>query len=144
MKAHMTIQFIRLLVFLALFTGLAVAAFGQEDILQGVWFDDDHFSRLTFNNGYYKVESRSQPTTKGVYTVAGNELIFHRTHVHSNFLDGITSRYGWFSREEMYAEFGIRFNAWFGSSTQIFTINGDILTLVTDFGEQQLIRVQWE
>jgi len=141
-KAYMTIKFVRLLVFLALFAGLAVTTFGQEDPLQGAWFDDDRFLKMTLYNGRDKVVIRGRPQSKGNYTVVGNEVTWKSTHIHSNAFDGMTSRYGWFSREEMYAEFGSRFNSWFEPVTQTFFINGDILTLVSDLSEQQFTRMQ--
>ena len=146
-KIYSAIRLMLFPVFLALVGGLAVAAFGQEsgtDPLQGSWFDDDRYIKITFYNGNYEVETRLEPSNKGEYTVCGNEIVSVLTHVHSSFLDDYRNR--WFSKEEAIAEFGSRFDIWlwFEPFTEVFSVDGDILTLtlVSNSTEQRFERVR--
>jgi len=135
-------------VFLALFGGLAVAAFSLPesgtDPLQGSWFDDDRYIKITFLNGNYEVEMRLEPSSKGEYTVCGNEIVRVRKYVHSSLLDDYRNR--WFSKEEAIAEFGSRFDIWlwFEPFTEVFSVDGDILTLtlVSNSTQQRFERVR--
>ena len=134
-------------VFLALFAAAGVTAFGQEggaDPLQGSWFDYERYSKITFFNGSYEEEIRLEPANKGEYTVCGNEIVSVLTHVHSSFLDDYRNR--WFSKEEAIAEFGSSFDIWlwFEPVTQVFSVDGDILTLtlVSNSTQQRFERVR--
>ena len=141
MKSIISRQLILFAFIIVLFAGLAVAIFGQEDTLQGAWFDDDHFIKLTFYNGSYEVEIRGRLNNRGVYIIAENVITRRRMYTHSNSL-GENGNGRWLSQEEAIAEFGNRVDDWFEPFTQTFFISGDILTLVSDFSEQRFIRIQ--
>ena len=131
--------------FLVLLTAAAVDAFGQEgsaDALQGTWFDNDRFIRMIFYNKYYETEIRGELTSRGEFTISGNRIIRIRTHTHSNAFHEETTRYGWFSREEAYVDFNGIFDGWFEPVTQTFSIDGDTLTLVSEFSVQQFTRIR--
>jgi hypothetical protein len=135
-KIYSAIRFMLLLVFLA---GLITTGFGQENTLQGTWFDYDRFFHLTFYNGLYEEVLSGRPYAKGEYTVAGDKIIIRLMYIHSNAIDDYRDR--WFSREETVAEFG-RFDSWFEPVTQVFSIDGDILTIVDEFSVQRFERVR--
>ena len=130
-----------LLIFLALFICLSLPIFGQESALQGVWVNDDYFTKMTFCSGGFETEICGEPRIRGEYSISGNKVIVALTHIHSNSIEGGT-RYGWFSREEAVAEFGHRVDGWFEPSIQTFSIDSNILTIVDEFSVQRFERVR--
>jgi hypothetical protein len=129
------------LIFIVLFICLSLPTSGQENALQGVWVNDDYFTRMTFCSGGVETEIHGEPRIRGEYTISGDEVIVVLTHIHSNSIEG-GRRYGWHTKEEAVAEFGRRVDGWFEPVTQTFFINGDILTLISEFSVQQFRRMR--
>ena len=120
-----------------------VSGQNPADALQGEWYDVDNFIRITFESGSYKTQARDG-FAKGGYTVSGNKITTTATHISS--FPGFGNR--WYSKEEALAEFGSitefgsRVDGWFEPVTQTFYLDGDILIIAGETGEQRFVRVR--
>ena len=120
----------------AVFAVLTITAFGQEDALQGTWFNEFYLVEQIFYNGNYEIAIYGVPNFRGEYTVKGNEITRRHTHFNPSAPgDEFCNR--WYTEEEAVAEFGNKVDSWFEPFTQTFSINGNILILVDRFGDQQ-------
>ena len=133
-KIYRTMPFMLLSIFFALFSLSATVVSGQEEALQGVWFDACSLIKITFYNNGFETEVYGRPNDRGEYTVVGNEITHRRTYVHSSVLGSWGDR--WLSREEVAEEFGDWADSWFAPFVRTFSINDNILILVDRFGEQ--------